>query len=290
MQVSGLTIYPVKGGRGIDLLVSSVGAMGLAHDRQWMIVDAAGQFLTQRDTPQLAQLETALGTDGDLTLSVAGHFTTHVPIPAATGTHIPVTVWKSSLTALQASAEISENLSAWLGKTVQLVRFPPHPARHADPVWAGDNVPVGFADGYPVLIALTESLQALNERLSAPLPMSRFRTNIVITGASAWADDSWRRIRIGDVTLELVKPCTRCTVTTTDQETGAQTGKEPLATLAKIRRSAVDAVPGVFFGTNAVPRNPGEIAVGDTVQILETHTPWKIAAEKMAKSRSAPIA
>ncbi len=282
MHVAGLHVYPVKGGRGIDLTSTAVMHMGLAHDRQWMIVNAEGMFLTQRDTPQLAQLAVTVDATGDLTLSVAGHFSTRVAIPSADDAHMSVTVWKSTLDAIPARGAISENLSAWLGETVRLVRFPPRHARLSNPAWAGDTAPVGFADAYPVLIAVADSLDALNSRLQAPLPMSRFRANIIIGGATAWADDGWQRIKIGAVELDLVKPCDRCIVTTTDQMTGERAGPEPLTTLAKMRRADIEGMNGVVFGTNAVPRSLGTISVGDAIEILATRTPWKIRAENTA--------
>jgi uncharacterized protein len=275
MHVSALHIYPVKGGRVIDLASAEVMSMGLAHDRQWMIVDSVGQFLTQRDTPELAQLETAVDAAWGLTLSVAGHFSAHVDIPLA-GPQKTVTVWKSTLDAVPAGAAISRLLSDWLGKTVELVRFPAHPERFSNSVWAGENAPVGFADAYPILVALDASLADLNDRMAAPVPMSRFRPNIVIAGAAAWADDSWHRVRIGQVELELVKPCDRCLVTTTDQTSGRRLGPEPLTTLAKFRRSATDGIGGVLFGTNAVPHQLGLISVGDAVEVLETRPSWKL--------------
>jgi uncharacterized protein len=277
MRVSALHIYPVKAGRVIDLGVSPVGPMGLAYDRQWMIVDETGLALTQRCTPLLAQLIPAMDNAGALILSVAGQFSVHVPILTETAASLSVTVWKSTFEALPAAQNISMLLSQWLGKKVRLVQFPNYPARLSSPAWAGDNAPVGFADAYPILIALTASLDDLNRHLETPVAMNRFRANIVIEGGQAWEDDGWRRIKIGAVELELVKPCVRCVVTTLDPQTGARLGPEPLTTLAKIRRSKVSDINGVLFGTNAVPRSLGEIAIGDAVEVLETQTPWAIA-------------
>jgi uncharacterized protein len=282
-HVSGLNIYPVKSGRGIALESARVAPMGLLHDRQWMIIDAMGIFLTQRDTPQLAQLVSVVDDAGGLTLAVAGHFHVHVPVPETTAPTVMATVWKSRFPARLAGGIISEKLSAWLGKTVQLVRFPEPGARMSNPIWAGPDAPVGFADAYPVLVALAESLDDLNAHLATALPMDRFRTNIVITGATAWADDTWQRIRIGESEFDLVKPCDRCLVTTTDQTTGTRTGPEPLTTLAKLRLFKVGGSNGVYFGTNAVPNalphGGGMIHVGDSVEVLETRPSWKTAEQ-----------
>jgi uncharacterized protein len=282
MQVSALSIYPVKSGRAIHLESSIIAPMGLVHDRQWMIVDEAGVFLTQRNTPQLTQLACAVDADGALTIAVAGHFHAHVPVPENPASTLQVQVWKSTLAAQLSSDDVSQKLSAWLGTPVHLVRFPQAGARLSNPVWAGPDTPVGFADGYPVLIALSASLHDLNAHLAVPVPMDCFRTNIVIESGAAWADDAWRRVRIGTVEFELVKPCDRCLVTTTDQLAGTRHGPEPLTTLAKMRRFKVGGSNGVYFGTNAVPRVCGEIRVGDTVEVLETRTPWNILPEKIS--------
>jgi hypothetical protein len=278
VHVSALHVYPVKAARAVDLACADLLPMGLAHDRQWMIVDESGQFLTQRDTPLLAQLETVVDATGGLKLSVAGYFSTYVDAPAVdasvTGRRKTVTVWKSTLEAVPVAGSISGLLTDWLGKKIELVRFPPQPARYCNAEWVGEKAPVGFADGYPVLIALDESLHDLNSRMDSPVPMARFRPNIVISGAPAWADDGWHKLRIGSVELDLVKPCDRCIVTTTDQTSGTRRGPEPLRTLAKFRRTTSEGMSGVCFGTNAVPRRCGSISVGDAVEVLETRPPW----------------
>jgi uncharacterized protein len=277
LHVSSLHIYPVKSGRAIDLSTSAVLQMGLAHDRQWMIVDARGSFLTQRETPQLARLQTSVDASGQLSLTVENQFHAQVPLPGDDGKKLRVKVWQNSLSAHPASGSISEKLSDWLDQPVTLVHFPDASLRYCDSLWTGDVVPVSFADAFPVLIATRASLDALNQHMATEVPLNRFRPNIVINGTDAWADDHWRRIRIGSVELELVKPCIRCLVTTTDQVTGERMGKEPLATLARLRRSAVAGLDGVLFGSNAVPRRCGDISVGDKVEILETRVPWKLA-------------
>ncbi len=282
MHVAALHIYPVKGARGISLATVALLPMGLAHDRQWMIVDQTGTFLTQRDTPQLAQLDVAVADTGALTVSVAHEFTVDVAVPVDGS--IPVTVWKNTLIAIPADRTVSQHLSRWLGKPVTLVCFPGAGARLSNPVWAGADVPVGFADAYPVLVACSASLEDLNARMKTPVPMTRFRANIVIEGASPWADDGWQRIKIGAAELDLVKPCDRCIVTTTDQQTGARLGPEPLATLATFRRSAVAGVGGVLFGTNAVPRSMAQVSVGDTVTVLQTRSPWSLVGASVTES------
>jgi uncharacterized protein len=277
LKITSLHSYPVKSGRGIDLASAQVETMGLSHDRQWMIIDEANVFLTLRDTPELALLISEITETGDIILSVAEQFTEHVKIPSADAKRRATQVWGTPIVALDAGDDSAHKLSIWLQKTVRLVRVADTHSRLCNSVWAGEDAPVGFADGYPILIALTESLEDLNTRLETPVPMTRFRPNIVMSGAPAWADDGWLRIKIGMVELELVKPCVRCLVITTDALTGARMGSEPLTALAKIRRSTTEKINGVLFGTNAVPRTLGQINVGDLVSVLETRAPWGVA-------------
>ncbi len=277
MQVAGLHIYPLKAARAIDLDQSAVEPMGLAGDRQWMLVGADGVALTQRCTPQLTQLNVALAADGSIAVSVDDAFDVHCAVPDSTADTLSVRVWSSTVADARVVPNGSQVISEWLGTPATLVRFPGRGARLANPRWAGADAPVGFADAYPVLIALTGSLDALNGQLASPVTMNRFRPNIVIEGGAPWADDSWQRIRIGELEMTLVKPCVRCLVTTLDPHTGAKLGKEPLATLGKIRRSAVPDINGVLFGTNAVPQRSGTVRMGDAVEVLETRTPWAVA-------------
>ena len=121
-----------------------------------------------------------------------------------------------------------------------------------------------FPPAYPLLLASESSLADLNRRLPAPLPMNRFRPNLVVRGAPAWAEDGWKRIRIGAVELALVKPCPRCAIPSVDQETGRRTGVEPLRTLAEFRRGE----EGALFGMNLVHLDRGELEVGMPVEVL----------------------
>jgi uncharacterized protein len=280
LQVQSLHIYPVKGARAVDLTTCDLEPMGLAEDRRWMLVNADGMFLSQRDTPALAKLAVKPARNGGLMISVPGALTQLVLPPDPSQPTISVTVWKYTGPALAAGKDVNDLLSRWLGQPVRLVRVAPTTARLANPDWAGPHTPVGFADAYPVLVALTASLDALNAAMADAIAMNRFRPNIVISGAGAWADDGWKRIRLGEVELDLVKPSDRCLVTTTDQSSGERMGKEPLATLAKLRRSAVPNINGVLFGTNAAPRVLGTLSVGDIVEVLETREPWALHTER----------
>jgi hypothetical protein len=190
-----------------------------------------------------------------------------VPYPAPDAKTPTVTVWRSTLPAATATETAALWLSDILGRPCHLVFMADPASRPVDPAYAQPHDTVSFADGFPVLLASTASLDDLNTRLANPVPIGRFRPNLVVSNAVPWAEDAWRRIRIGDVVFRLPKPCTRCIVTTVDQQTGERPDpQEPLRTLATFRRGA----GGVMFGQNMVPEAPGRISVGDTVHVLET--------------------
>jgi len=280
VQVSSLHIYPVKGGRGVVLEHARVKARGFEHDRRWLVTDMEDQFLTQRTCPALAALVAAPIASG-VQLAMAGAGAIDVARPLD-GVRRTVAIWKDSVAALDAGKSANGWLSTALGGPVRLYYMDRDAAREHPAGWA-PPAPVSFADGFPFLITTTASLAALNDEIArtgaAPVGMERFRPNIVIDGADAWAEDFWRVVKIGDVAFDLIKPCGRCVVTTTDQQTGEQTGKEPLRSLAKIRKSADPRVRGVLFGWNAVARGVGEIAAGDGVTIVGARAGgWPLAA------------
>lgn len=268
MQISSLHIYPVKSGQGISLKTADMRPRGLAYDRRLMIVDSDGQFLTQRQFPKLATLKTAFAEDQ---LMVAWPGQDALCVQATTSQRVDVRVWRSNLSAVAMKDALNTALSNWLEKPVTLVKMDGRSEREADPNWVDAPSPVSFADGYPILITNRASLDALNahilEQGGHPVPMSRFRPNIVVNGDAPWAEDGWKQITIGDVVLDLVKPCIRCIMTTLDQSTGEKQGKEPLRALKALRSSKDARLNGVLFGWNAVPRKCGTIAVGDRVEI-----------------------
>lgn len=263
-RLSALCTYPVKSCRGIALDASRLTARGLEHDREWMLVDRDGRFLTQRELPRMAQIVPELSLSA-LYLSAPGMPAFAVPLDGNAG-RVTVTVWRDTLGALDQGDDAASKLSRWLDKQVRLVRFDPAERRYCNPQYAGENgAHHAFADGYPVLVISAASLTDLNERLDDPLPMNRFRPNIVLDGVEAFDEDHFTEIGIGDVTLRLVKPCARCKITTTDQVT-AEVGIEPLPTLASYRRD--DALDGVTFGMNAIVVSGAgaTLAVGDAVR------------------------
>jgi uncharacterized protein YcbX len=263
--VDDLRIYPVKALRGYALQASPVAIWGLEFDRRWMVVKPDGRFLTQRELPAMALI--SAHTTGDaLTLAADDAEALRVEVPAPWAERRLVEVWSDHVPALDAGPAAADWLSARLGLPCGLVYLDDPQARPVDPAYAMPDDRALFSDGFPVLLTNTASLAALNAALPNPIDMGRFRPNIVMTGAGAWAEDRWRRIRIGEVVFRVAKPCARCVVTTVDQRTGERPDKsEPLRTLGRIRRTA----SGVMFGQNLIPDGPGHIAVGDRIEILD---------------------
>jgi len=269
MRVASVHIYPVKGCHRVDLDRSPVEPWGLAGDRRWLIVDAdTGRAVTQRDTTRLTQLHPQL-TSAGLRLMTPGRAALFVP-PPVDGELTQVTVWRFTGAAALAGPAADDWLTAALDRKVRLVWLDDPTRRAVNPDYGRADDRVSFADGYPLLLANSASLDALNDAiaeggsLEGPLPMTRFRPNVVITGAPPWTEDTWTggRIRIGAVTFRVPKPCDRCVVTTTDQETGER-GREPLRTLARHR----NVEQKLLFGTHLIPDNRGRLAVGDRVEV-----------------------
>jgi uncharacterized protein len=214
-RIAGLFVYPVKGCAGIALDAAEVTQRGLAHDRRWMLVDRDGEAVTQREAPRLAMLR-AVPLDGLLRLSLGGEAELAVPIADA-GAPVPAVVWGDRVAALAVDAAADRALSDWLGLAVRLVRFPEGVCRPCDPDHAPPGSHTGFADGFPLLVTSEGSLTALNAALAEPVPMSRFRPNLVLGDVPAGAEDRCSSILAeGGLGLDLVKRCDRCVVTTID--------------------------------------------------------------------------
>ncbi|MGC9671005.1 MOSC domain-containing protein [Planosporangium sp. 12N6] len=240
---------------------------GLAGDRRWLVVDPDGTFVTQRAVPRLALVRPHPGDGGGLVLRAPG--VADLEVPAPTGNDLmPVTVWRDTVDAAPAGPAADDWLTAVLDRKVRLVHLDDPTRRAPSPKYAQAHDRVSFADGYPLLLANAASLDGLNDWLveagDEPVPMTRFRPNVVVTGAPAWAEDDWlgRRVRIGGVTFRAVKPCGRCVVTTIDQETAERTG-QPLRMLGRRRRFEA----GLLFGLNLIPDGVGSITVGDPVEV-----------------------
>jgi len=269
--VSALRVYPVKSCKGIVLERSAVDLRGLRSDRRWMIVDERGVFITQRTAPRLALVAVAVDAD---TLVMQAPQARELRVPATPAPGAPrrrVQVWRDTVDAVDCGPDAARWVSDWLGQPATLVYMPDDVRRPVKPAYALPSDIVGFADGFPLLIASTSSLADLNARIAAaspggarPLAMDRFRPNIVVSECAPWAEDTWKRVVIGNLPVRVAKACERCVVTTTDQETAARS-PEPLRTLAKFRRRDND----VLFAQNGVPDGPGWIAVGDAVTVVE---------------------
>lgn len=264
ITLSTLTYYPIKACRGFDVPASKVERMGLEHDRRMMVVTPDGGFLTQREHPRLALITPILKEDS-LTLSAPNFDSLRINIQK-TGTPTPVDIWHSKdVAAIDQGDEAATWLSDWLGISVRLVHFADGYMRNVNPEYAiNPDDHTGFADGYPILIISEESLQDLNSRLDSPVPMNRFRPNLVVKGCDPFAEDTWKRIRIGGIEMALVKPCARCVVTTIDKET-LEKSKEPLKTLGGYRKHKL----GAIFGVNVIPLSEGRLEVGMSVEVIQ---------------------
>ena len=244
-RIASLHIYPVKSCRGIDLEHARMTETGLEWDRRWMIIDGKGKFVTQATNPQLATVTTGI-VDGALRLSADGHPVLEVDLQADGPVH-RVQVWKDTCSGIDAGEETAAWLSRTLGDQLRLVRIDERVPRLASPKNAGSGSPLNFADAYPVLLLSRESLAELNRRLPTPIPMNRFRPNVVIEGVAAHAEDEFAEFRAGSIALRGVRHCTRCVVTTTDQQDGSRDpGQQPLRTLNSYRHDR--RLRGVTFG------------------------------------------
>ncbi|MES2354079.1 MAG: MOSC N-terminal beta barrel domain-containing protein [Pseudomonadota bacterium] len=247
-KITGLTIYPVKSCRGIDLKEANLAATGLEYDRQWMIVDEEHRFLTQRTLPRMALIHTAL-TDTNLVLTAVNQPELIVPIEHQYHC-ITVRVWDDICDGQDAGDNAAVWLSAFLNCKVRLVRFNPAFQRISDKQYTGEFMARNaYADGFPILLISQASLNDLNDRLITPLPMNRFRPNIVIDGIGAFEEDYIAQLSAPGLRLKPVKPCARCEITTTDQDTGMRSG-EPLLTLSTYRNN--EQLQGIIFGQNVV--------------------------------------
>lgn len=260
--LSAIYIYPVKSCRGISLASAALDFWGLHYDRNWMVVDANGRFLTQREEPRLALVETLL-EPGSLRLKAPESEDLVISLLPAVHAEVAVRVWRDDCQAKDQGEEAASWFSHYLQRPCRLVRMGEQFIRGVDPVYARRPAQVSFADGYPLLLISEASLADLNQRLATPLPMNRFRPNLVVSGCEPYAEDGWKAVQIGAVGFDLVKPCARCAITATDQVTTVR-GKEPLQTLATYRRGE----EGVNFGQNVIHQSQGSVRVGDPVVLV----------------------
>jgi uncharacterized protein YcbX len=228
-----------------------------------MLVDREGRFLTQRELPRMALISPRLQTQG-MVLQAPGIDDLSVRQPPEEAERVEVAVWSDRCSVQRADPLADAWLSDYLGLFCRLVYMPDESVRPVDPRYAKPQDRTAFSDGFPLLLISQASLDDLNSRLSEPLPMLRFRPNLVVEGCDPYAEDGWRNIRIGELTLRVVKPCSRCKVTTVDPYTG-ESGSEPLKTLADYRRRGNK----VYFGQNLIHDGPGDLALGMPLEVLE---------------------
>jgi uncharacterized protein YcbX len=257
-------LYPIKSLGGIAVQEAQVEERGFKYDRRWMLVDQSGEFLTQRQHPQLALLQVAL-SESQLEVFSKGDPSQRIAfdLDLASNQELLVSIWGDQVLARVVSAEVSRWFSDFLQMDLDLVVMPESSHRKMDPRYAVQGESVSFADGMPYVMIGQASLDELNQRLEVPISMDRFRPNLVFSGGEAYAEDQFKQLQIGEVEFQVVKPCARCVLITVNQQTGEK-GKEPLATLATYRT----VNNKIYFGQNAVALAPGIVRVGDPIQQL----------------------
>lgn len=261
--LSALNIFPVKSCAPVALDAAVVEPRGLRHDRRWIVTDATGRFLTGRQHPRLTLLHAT--PDGDaLALSAPGMPSLRLQAPAA-GARVDVVVWANTVAALPGSDVANAWVSAFLGMPARLAYMDDACAMPVNPDYSNAGDEVSFADAFPMLLISQGALDALNGKLAVPVPMLRFRPNFVVADTAPHAEDGWKRVRVGEVEFDVVKPCSRCVFTTVDFERGEfDPSGEPLKTLITYRRGE----RGVTFGQNIIPRGAGTVRVSDVVEVL----------------------
>ena len=260
--LSSLSIYPVKSCREVSQNSSFVEDFGLQNDRRWMVVDEQGVMITQRKLSKMCLIQPELTASGlILNTSVMDPISINTP---NYNKKCSVKVWADQCHAFDAGDEAANWLSHVLEKKCRLVYFPEDEIRQVDLEYANKGDKTAFSDGFPLLIISQGSLDDLNQRLSSPIAMNRFRPNIVIDGCNPFAEDEWEKIRIGDITFRFVKPCSRCVIPSINIDT-AEREEEPIKTLLSYRKRDKK----IFFGQNVIAESNGQINVGMPIEIID---------------------
>lgn len=262
LQVSGLSIYPVKSCSGINIATSKVEAFGLTGDRRWMVIDEQGVMLTQRKFSSMCLIKVETSNNG-LVLKHSRKQTLNIEVPSA-DKQVLVKVWKDQCLSYDAGDEAANWLSEVLDTHCRLVYFPDDGFRQVDLDFAEQGDKTAFSDGFPLLLISQASLDELNSRLVKPVSMNRFRPNIVVEGCEPFAEDSWKKIQVGNIIYRIVKPCSRCVIPSINLET-AEREKEPTQTLLAYRKKNNK----IFFGQNVIAEGQGEVSVGMAVEVIE---------------------
>jgi len=266
MKLSEIWIYPVKSLPGIRLDSAVINARGFEYDRHWMLVDSQGQFMSQRRSVKMAMIHVAMD-DGALQFAYEGKEPLAVPLIESDNRTMTVTVWKDTLEAGLVSDQAAQWFSEVLDMPVHLVCMRDSVTRKVDPGYADETDQTGFADGFPFLLLSQASIDNLNQRINDAdnvMEARRFRPNLVVSGCEPYAEDDWQKVRIGTIDFRVVKPCSRCVITTINPDT---TGKsvEPLRTLNSYRKKG----KLVYFGQNLIHDAAGSVSVGDELEIIE---------------------
>jgi uncharacterized protein YcbX len=264
LTLQNIYIYPVKSLGGIEVPYAMLEKTGLQFDRKWMLIDEEGVFLSQRTTVQMSMLQVAFAENGFVVTHKKGLLSPLIiPFTVAAGNEVTVQIWDDTCLAVELDKQANNWFTYALGITARLVYMPSATRRLVDNNYATNNEIVSFADAFPLMMIGQASLNDLNKRLDTPILMNRFRPNLVFSGGSAFCEDSFRTFRIGNVVFDATKPCSRCVLTTINQEDGVK-GQEPLKTLATYRKEQNK----ILFGQNLLHRNTGSIQTGDRLEII----------------------
>ena len=268
--LSGLFVYPIKSAAGIAVSEAQTTGRGLQYDRRWMVVDAQGKFMSQRQFSRMALISVAIGEQ--LEIGAPGMDELFVPLVSG-GESVEVEVWGDHVKAVSLSPEVDRWFSQFLDTDCRLVYMPDGSNRPTAHGKFGDDKQVSFADAYPYLLISEVSLDELNRKLTEKgeeaVTMARFRPNLVVAGKlEPHGEDQWTQIRIGETVFDLPKLCDRCSIPNVNPQTGAK-AKEPMRTLATYRAKG----KGIWFGQNCVEANPGgsssSLRIGDALAVLQ---------------------
>lgn len=262
MHLSAINIYPVKSCGGISADSWEIDELGFKYDRRWMVTSPRGEFFTQREVPAMALVRVTIAPP-HLVVTAPGMPELITPLHPMGGRPVTTMIWDDQVSVVAPDHKADDWFSQVVGQEVVLAHFTNSVVRPLDPTYAPEGGRTGFADGFPFLIAGEASLADLNRRLEKPLPMNRFRPNLVVHGSAPFAEDEFGPFRIGEIPMRTVKPCARCVVTTTDQSTGRRDGDEPLRTFASFRRQDGK----VMFGQNVVHYGTGMLSIGDEIKV-----------------------
>lgn len=262
LTLTEINIYPVKSFAGISLDSVQLDRFGPCGDRRWALVDENGVAITQREDARLALVKTQL-LDDTLVLQLGGECI-EIPLPGKDAQKCQLRVWADDVSGVDAGQEAATWLSKNLGRKCRLAYIPDNSIRLVDGSYASAGETVGFADAFPILLISQSSLDDLNSRMETTVPMNRFRPNLVVSGCEPFAEDSWRRIRVGEVEFDLVKPCDRCVMPSIDQSTGQRDTKINRILASYRRRDGK-----IYFGQNLLYRKMAKLHLSSPVEVIE---------------------